>query len=339
MRVGINYPWKNYGWDFGPPPSSADGSPWGPRAAWQATLDAELEAFRDLGIFALRWFILADGMMWGTGAAAPHPDLADPGDWRFDDPPPLSEAFLDDFIDLLIRVERAGLQLLPSIVDFHLCFPGVPATDGAGLVKGGRADVLNDPRKRARLLDGVLEPLLQAAAPYRSAVYAFELINEPEWCTQNSGMGREWLNPKKTVALPAMLDYLREGASRINAAGFLSTVGLFLQTVERWRPAEMGFTLHQLHYYGEPDIIPPHRNDYRWPLIVGELATAPHRPWAELPPGDGQTLYDRLALLRGKGYPAAFLWCASEETDREEPRVVDWSPAVQAQVRRFTHGK
>src|SRR5438105_3052733 len=89
IQVGINYPWKNYGWDFGPPPHGDSGAPWGDRAAWRATIDEDLAGFRQLGLFAVRWFLLADGLCYGTGAGRPHPDPADAKQWRFDDPPAL----------------------------------------------------------------------------------------------------------------------------------------------------------------------------------------------------------------------------------------------------------
>ena len=57
------------GWDFGATPPA-----WDPkgrlRAAWRGAIDAELSALRELGVFALRWFVLADGTNAGVGPAS-----------------------------------------------------------------------------------------------------------------------------------------------------------------------------------------------------------------------------------------------------------------------------
>lgn len=328
MSVGVNYAWKNYGWDFGPAPSPAGGAPWGQAAAWRATIDADLRRFKELGLFCVRWFLLGDGLSYGQGPLAPRPQ----GDtWRFDDPPPLHPDFVADFSDLLARVRAAGLLLLPSLVDFHLAYPGMPLP--GGLVKQGRHDLFIDPSKRQRFFDRALQPLLRAAQAQADAIYAFEIMNEPEWCTKNSGTGQEYFNANKTVPADAMQAFLREGLGRINAAGLRSTVGLAAHgTLSRW--PDLGATLHQFHYYGEPAVVPPHRFDPRWPAIVGEIATSGLKPWSELPPD--QDVYQRLRHLEGKGYPVTLLW-ASGCGDRDP--AVDFSPAVQAQVRRYTSGQ
>src|SRR5690242_12262680 len=138
MQVGINYAWKNYAWDFGLPPHSDSGNNWGPRAAWRATIEQELASFAEMGLFCVRWFLLGDGTTYGVGDAAPHVDLPNPLDWRFDDPPPLSDEFLEDFTTLVEHCERAGLQLLPSLIDFHFCFPGAVVPHAEDFVKSGR---------------------------------------------------------------------------------------------------------------------------------------------------------------------------------------------------------
>lgn len=341
MQVGINYPWKEYGWDFGPPPRHDDGSAFGPRARWRSTIEAELEGFRRLGLFAVRWFLLADGLTYGTGPASPRPDpdAGREGQWRFDEPPPLGAGFEEDFVHLLERFAAAGLLILPCLIDFRFCFPGRSLSSISAYVKQGRQDVVIDRSKRRLFFDRVLGRLLELAAPYREAIYAWELINEPEWCTRDSPLPfLDALHPERTVEAEAMQEFIREGAARINAAGLRSTVGFALyDTLERWDSAALGLTLHQFHYYGEPPELPPHGFDPRWPAIVGELATAPHRPWPELPQA-AQGVYPRLAHVAGRGYPAAFLWSASASPEDQEPPAADWSPATQEQVRRFTGG-
>ena len=172
MRVGVNYAWHNYGWDFGAPPRRDSGQDWGPRAAFATHLGEELRELRRLGLFAVRWFLLGDGTSYGMDAERPHLDARDDGQWRFDGCPPLTPEFLADFELLLAACSAADLQLLPSLIDFHFCFPGLPVPGSSGVVKCGRSDVLVDPSKRRDFFARVLAPLLDVAAGYRDTLYA-----------------------------------------------------------------------------------------------------------------------------------------------------------------------
>ena len=78
MRVGLNYPWVDYGWDFGLAPPSWRGADRDPR--WVGLIDDDLRRFQALGITVLRWFILADGLTYGSGNEAPWPTRPHPRD-------------------------------------------------------------------------------------------------------------------------------------------------------------------------------------------------------------------------------------------------------------------
>ena len=337
MRVGVNYAWHNYGWDFGLPPRRDSGQDWGPRAAFAAHLAEELQALRSLGLVAVRWFLLGDGTTYGVDAGRPHPDAGDGGQWRFDVCPPLSAEFLADFETLLAACAAADLKLLPSLIDFHFCFPGLPVPGSSGVVKCGRADVIVDASKRRAFFSRVLGPLLNVAAGYRDTLYAFELINEPEWCTREPGLNLDPLDAKKTVPREAMREFIRAGAAMVNTAGFSSTVGFAdYATLGRWDSIELGLSLHQFHYYGEPAMIPRQSYDPQWPLIVGEFATAAHRPWPEL--GPSQDVLSRLRLLAAKDFPVAFLWSRNRAEEAASEPAVDWSTRTRDLVATFTRG-
>jgi len=336
MKVGINYAWKNYAWDFGLPPRRDTGSAWGPRAAWQATIDAELDCFAASGLFCVRWFLLGDGTTYGVEDGRPHLDSANSGQWRFDDPPPLSDEFLKDFDQLLARCKAAGILLLPSLIDFHFCLPGILAPGSSGIVKCGRGDVIIDPHKRERFFDRVLQPLLEVAATHRSSIYAFELMNEPEWCTRRPGLTTDLLNSNRIIPFDDMCTFLRAGAKVVNDAGFKSTVGFALHSsLSSWDSPGLDLTLHQFHYYAEPAELPPNMFDPRWPAIVGEFATAPHRPWPEL--NGAQDVLSRLRHVESKGYEVAFLWSSNREEEHSaDPPAVDFSEPNRALIRRYT---
>jgi hypothetical protein len=341
MQVGINYAWKNYGWDFGPPPMKDDGTPWGRRAAWGDVIDADLVGFRRLGLQAVRWFILGDGITYGVGEERPRVDAE--GLWRMGEPPPLTPEFEEDFRFLLERCHAAGIQLVPSLVDFHFCFPGVVLPGTSRYIKGGRGGLLEEPARRRLFLDRVLGPLLGLSAAYRDVIYAWELMNEPEWCTRPPGVSPQLFELQRTVVRDDMRNFLREGVGRINAAGFRSTVGFaHYDTLKEWDSVGLGITLHQFHWYGGYRRLPRHVYHPGWPAIVGEIATATHRPWAEL--DQAQDIESRLRLIERRGYPAVFLWSANRKEEVVDPKkpkspegpVVDWSEENRRRVARYT---
>src|SRR5260221_916956 len=219
MQVGLNYPWKSYGYDFGGTQSPP----------WVAQIDTEFAEFKALGISALRWFILCKGEGFGSQVYAP-----------------LSQKFLDDFELLLVKCETAGIQLLPSLFDFLAFRPTSGSVD--------RTSIVNNPATREQFFSGVLHPLLSVSAKHPTAIYAWEMMNEPEWVT---GSG-------KPLPLFRMLDFLAEGVSLINSAGFKSTVGFGqYATVHTWDSVGLGVTIHQYHYYTQPTTLPTSNYDPR----------------------------------------------------------------------------
>lgn len=330
MFVGINYAWRNYAWDFGQPPVSDTGSPWGMRAAWTSTIEEELRHFTVLGLKVVRWFLVGDGTTLGVGDQRPVPDKNRPDQWRFHDIPELSAAWLADFTLLLEHFEKVKLQMIPSILDFHFCYPGVPVL-GAPLVKCGRADALLDPVKQRKLIERVVDPIIAVCARFPETVYALELFNEPEWCTDDA----MWPHKNKVVPLVAMQDFVSEGARRINRAGLRSTVGFAKhRSMKAWDSPGLGLTLHQWHHYLDPEEVPDNDMSPFGPCIVGEFPSARWKRWPELE--DDQSTTARLSLLARKGYDGALLWSANREEEKIAEPVVDWSQRVQDEVASFT---
>src|SRR5262245_10397655 len=330
MRVGVNYPWLDYGWDFGLGPPRWRGGRTAPR--WLEHIDEHLDRLRGLGITVVRWFILADGLTYGTDEAAPRPDEFANGEWRFD-PPPLDPEIVDGFDELLRRfaltrsVSTPPDLLLPVLVDFHFCAPGLrPVEDDAGWVKRGRADAIRDPAKRSRFLTAVLEPLLDVSDRHRDAVYAWELINEPDWVTDG------W-HPNPFASPPigdrAMRAFLEDGARRIRAAGFASTVGY--ASINSLLRAGVQASSDHVHYYPEGRTrLPSHPFDAHVPRIIGEFATSTDDRWPDLPRAS-QGVVHRLELISQRGYPLAMPW-SFLAVDRHTA----WSDAVEEDIRAFT---
>jgi hypothetical protein len=341
MQVGVNYPWLDYGSDFGLGPPAWRGSRQAPR--WVDLIDAHLNRLRALGISVVRWFILADGLTYGTDGEAPRPEGATAADWRFE-PPALGEGVIDDFDALLRRFARTAtattppLQLLPVLIDFHFCEAGVrPVTEVDPLnplqiradpawVKQGRGDAIRDPHKRSRFLADALDPLLRVSARNRDVIYAWELINEPDWITQG------WHpNPRASPPIPerAMREFLDEGKALIRAAGFKPTIGF--ASVETLQRSGVRAEINQFHYYPDGRTrLQRHTFDPRFPGIIGEFATATTDVWPDLT-NDGQGVAHRLKLAAEQGYPLALPW-----SFLADDRHTAWSASVERDVRSFT---
>jgi hypothetical protein len=339
MDVGVNYPWFDYGWDFGLGPPEWRGTQTVPR--WFAEIDSHLTHLHDLGIRVLRWFVLADGLTYGTGAQAPAIDSAS-ATWRFD-PPPIGPDILDHFQELLRRVEAFNsarpepLQILPVLIDFYFCDPGIPIlksdpADPHGTVpdydwvKQGRAEAIADPAKQRIFLDAVLDPLLHVSRQNAGAIYAWELINEPDWVTNTWHPNRRNNHP---IGRDAMQQFLTDGINRIARAGFKATVGFAL--VETLVASGITANLNQFHHYpGGTRVLPPQLFDPQSPAIVGEFATAVNDIWPELGM-HGQNVLYRLRRAQELGYPAAIAW-----SFRARDRHTSWSRAVERDVLVFT---
>ncbi len=349
MKVGVNLPWKNYGWDLGV-------GPWAPRRAWEPGLVDALRALRELGVHAVRWFVLGDGLTYGTGDDAPRPDPARAWhghpQWRF--VPPRGDAvrpLLEDFRALLEGFRRAAddgrgaVTLLPVVLDFGMFFQGnhesgpFAKTAGgppppAGFVKNGRVDLAIDPRKTQDFLEHLLAPMVAVAREpaLRPFVHSFDLFNEPEWCTDD---GRR--APTRTVPLARMIELLRAMRDVVQPH-HRATVGFAEhETLHKWPVASLGLSYGQFHYYAKPAMVPVADGACS---VVGEFASAPgaaappgvDRTWPELggPRGD-QRLLRRLQLLEAKGYAEAFVWSCQATDD-----ATRWDDDARADVAAFT---
>ncbi len=337
LLVGINYPWINYGWDFGDPPPGWTGGK--PVAEWRARqrqdIVADLLQFASMGLFAVRWFVLADGTNYGFGPAAPQLVY---GRWRAEVLPaahPFHQQLFDDFAFVLETCADLKLKFVPALLDFHWSFPGEPVT-GTPVVKQGRASIVIDPAKREAFFDRVLEPLLDISEKYQDTIYAWELINEPEWCTNPRNLAPSPIpaDDKQQVPQEIMRDFIAEGVRRINSRNaFRSTIGFaHHETLAEWDSPGLGVSLHQFHYYAQNKRkLPEHSYANEYPCFIGEFASAIERDWPELKrQGLQQTIQHRLNNVAEKGYPAAFLWSA-----RGSDPATAWTKAKQEETLAF----
>jgi hypothetical protein len=343
MDVGVNYPWFGYGWDFGPAPPgwrSGHDPPWVPH------IGQHVQHLAAIGVSVIRWFILGDGLSYGTGPDAPRLDRAaarDTAGWRFS-PPALTREFQGDFEALLqsFAARSTGphpIRLLPVLVDYTFCEPGVfpvgkedpagrPNVPDEGWVKGGRAEAMTTGRRR--FIEQVLWPLLRLSSGYRDAIYAWDVINEPEWVTNGWHPDRRNGHP---VDESDMRAFLEDSMSAIRQAGFRCTIGFsMIETIGRTR---LYADINQFHHYTNGDrALQRNPFDPRYPGIIGEFATsAAEDTWPELS-RQSQCVLERLKLAQSQGYPLALAWSflASD-------RHTSWTPRVANDIECFTQGR
>ena len=331
MQVGVNYPWFDYGWDFGVPPPGWRGD----QPRWVEHIDADLQRLHDLGISVIRWFVLGDGLTYGTAEQAPWHDGFD---WHFS-PPPMDEQVGRDFELLLEAIDRFNaaaappIRLLPVLIDFPFASPGAPIEQPhpfepgtmaqTGWVKQGRHEAIATDASRRAFLTATLDPLLAISQRHLDAIYAWESINEPDWITNGWHPDGRSNHP---VEAPAMRAFLEDASAQIRAAGFRTTIGFSL--LETLVVSEITADVNQFHHY--PDgarPLPPHTFNPEFPAIIGEFATVPADVWPEL---RYQTIFSRLRRAERQGYPLALLW-----SFRRRDRHGEWTADVEADVLRF----
>lgn len=248
FSVGLNYPWNNYGWDFGE-------AAWGYRGVSspeaRASIEKDFAAMRAAGAGAVRWFVMCDGR------AAPEFDARGLVT-GFD------QYFYRDFDAALEIAGRAGVKLVPVLFDFHLLDE---ARFENGVQLGGRASLLTDPAASRTLFDRALLPLFRRYGS-RPEILAWEIMNEPEWRMDKAGLPGEKVRDFVRRAAGLAHEHARQPVT-LGAA----TAG----DLRRWRG--LGLDLYQYHYYehmsGDPG---PGRQKLDRPCVLGEFGTASRRP-------------------------------------------------------------
>ena len=303
--VGANFPWLQYGGDFGANAWSPGGG-LAQRTDGAAIVD-RLTRLSARGVTVLRWFVLCDGRAGITF----EPDGTPAG---------LDATFLSDFETALSWTGAARLQILPVLLDFHWCHPAKIVN---GVQTGGRRRVLADPDRRESLVDTVIAPLL-ARYGREPLIHAWDIINEPEWITFGAGT---W-NPFTSLRQSSLRAYVRLVAERAHALATQPvTVG---SASTRWLPLVRGLGLdfYQAHWYDRFESTHPLATpvaalgcDQR--VILGEFPSA----------GSMHTPDVLLSRALGAGYAGALFWSVMAEdsaTDlsNAEAGLTAWSASA-----------
>ncbi len=262
LTTGVNYPWRHYGGDFGP---TVWGSHQGIAAAAPA-IAADLCDLAAAGVEVVRWFVFTDG----RGGLA----IDDRG-W----PAGFRDGTLADVDTLCALAIAAGVRLVPVLFDHTLAFG---ATRVAGATVGGHRAWLAEPEGQSRLIDTVIAPLAARYGPggtcadLGAAVFAWDLLNEPDWLVTEMHPARQ----ARPMPFDVLAVWIRDAAAVLHRAGAAAVTvgGARLRFASWWDDARLGLDFVQTHAYYDPahdlDLLrtSPAALRLTRPLVVGEFS-------------------------------------------------------------------
>ena len=278
--VGVNLPWLRYGGDFGANAWQPEGGV--ARSEPRGRVDEAFARLVDEGITTVRWWLLGDG----------RAGLRVDGDGR---PLGVDDCFFADVDAGFEAATRRGIRLLPVLIDF-MWFD--PARTVDRVQTGGRASLVTTPEYRFRLHDTVVTRIFER---YRRhpALYAWDLINEPEWATRGLGSflpGRGIGEDDMKVFLRELVALGHDWGTQPLTVGLASASGLRLVR-------GLGLDFYQVHWYDSVEAASPLRRPVSKlrldrPVLLGEFPTR----GSAVPPGDV------LSAAREAGYAGALAW-------------------------------
>jgi hypothetical protein len=306
--LGVNYPWLNYGHDFGTTAWGHDGVS---AEASKKQIDEDFARLKKHGARAVRWFV------FGDGRASPEfsPDGYVTG---FD------QHFYADLEAALAIAQKHDVYLILVLLDFHLADE---AKQVNGVQTGGRSEMITDAKKRQSFLDKALKPLLERCGEHPN-IFAWEVINEPEGAMDVPGGG--WV--QRPIGTAEMQAFVRDVAKSVHTHSFhYVTLGSASRRwLNQWK--DVGLDFYQYHYYekmeGEYPLDYPCA-DLRLdkPCIIGEFPTK----------GSQRTMTQYLDTIHQNGYAGALAWSLRAEDEVSEFEAVSadftaWAEADEVQI-------
>jgi len=337
MMLGLNYPhpWNVYGIYLGSgnPPASQPGMD-----VWVKNLRSNLKTLRDdLGMRVVRIFLLGNAANYG--AVAPGLVVRDiTTTARLTLPLALHPKVSAQLTEMFQAFQAEDMLCIPSLIDFKAFGRRVVLRTGPPVLTNGctnRHDIATDATLRQAFFDRVLRPFLNLSKPFRSAVYAWEVQNEPIWnvlslsATTLASACQLDVAGGATIRSSTMRTFLQEAIDIIEGfpvePRYHATVGHRFKADLAHLPTGRA---RQFHYYPVQVSLDVPRwgrrtlvlADRRLPTFedtrafLGEIAAGPRHgsPWPELEGADTggarTRVLERLRHAQNKGYPLTLLW-------------------------------
>lgn len=298
FALGVNYAWHDFGADFG---GLAQWS-LGGITAQRATIGTELAEMKANGVSVIRWWMFPD--FRGDGV-------------EFDaegNPSGLSAKAVEDIQTALELAAEHDLYIVLTLFSFDNFRPS--RAEGEVDVPG-MTPMVTDATRRAKLIDNVVRPaaLAAAQAPHASRLLGWDVINEPEWAIQESGLDDQDFTPNEeldAVPLDDMKALINESLAALDEVtpDALLSVGW---AAAKWAWAFQDIVavdFHQPHIYGWVNTYWPYTespSDLGYtgkPTVMGEFYML-DMPFAE----DDDTPFGTIVeSWYGNGYAGAWAW-------------------------------
>jgi hypothetical protein len=275
--LGVNFPWWNYGTDFGT-------GGWGKYTDW-ANVETQMATMRSQGVRMIRWWVFSDGRY--------APDFNADGTVSG-----LDSFVLPDLDKALALAAKYNLYLMLAVTDANIVGP---ASFNGTVQMGGHGALITNTTARQTYLDRALKPLLQhvAASPYAKYVAAYDVMNEPELQVQGF-WGSQFTRDQMKGFLADCVNYVH-----LYGGGAYATVG---SAMPGWASAWAGIgqDVYQVHWYPGFDNGGPFMSSLPTaaslgldkPVIVGEFATAVSQ----------SQMQQQLDTIYARGYAGALAW-------------------------------
>jgi hypothetical protein len=164
FMYGVNYPWGNFGADFG------GVSTWGQQGVSVDTSSyrAHFADLSDAGVSVVRWWVFP--VFWGEGVQFDADER----------PTGLGGTAVEDLRAALTLAREHDLYLMLCLFSFDNF---ETSHDESGIRVTGIMPMVVEADRRAALLENVVRPLAQtvATSPDADRLIAWDVINEPEW--------------------------------------------------------------------------------------------------------------------------------------------------------------
>jgi hypothetical protein len=310
---GVNYPWLNYGGDFGL-------NIWGIHAGVNAHSDEvrrDFGAMASIGLEVVRWFVFTDGR--GGVAWDAQGDVAG-----------LAPGFFDDMDAALAIARDAGLGLCLVLFDYSWMLRREERDEAGALLFRTRPDLLTIPSDLNRLLAAIVDPLLDRYGTggeqqvLGEAIHSIDVMNEPDWVTRDLAPDRSRdAAGERRLADPFSRSTLRAFVGAVAARvhdrtrALVTLGGGRVRFASEWDHPAYGLDFIQLHSY--PDIHHPRRDKTLFgrrcdrlalskPVLIGECPANGDRqhPPDHVPPPF--SLADYVSLARDGGYMGVWPW-------------------------------
>jgi hypothetical protein len=312
FQYGVNYAWKNFGYDFGGGGPTGGG---GVSRDCAGKVAADLADMHANGVDVVRWWVwprFGNSVVFDATGTAQR----------------LGGTTLDD-LDVALTLAAAN--------DLHIqfclfSFDNFKPTNGTNR---SLQPIITDPTKRAALVEQAVRPFVRAANvnPYWDRVVSWDVINEPEWAISGQDpYGDPAYTPQSNLQLVTHADMEAFVADVIAAIHAESPLPITLGSAgavwpRAWSNVPLDFyTIHIYDWINQnhPYSSSPAALGYSGkPVVVGEfplggLSNATI-PYAQL-----------LSSWFGNGYAGAMAWSVTDTN-------FNW-PANKSNVKTFADG-